>query len=134
VKNLEQGKTLPIAMGLHPYFRVPHDEKTNIRFNFEGGALIEQQIEQWANGKMVSIDNPKVSNPAAVMEVVTPGLGILRIDASPEYRKIWIWSEPGKDFICIEPVMRDIGGLIKNPELVKPGEIFTASVNFSIVS
>lgn len=138
VENLEKparrggGKELPISMGLHPYFKVPQNKKNEIKFNFEGGKFIEEQIENWANGKYISIDNPKVKNPNAVMEIVIPSLGILEINASSEYKKIWIWSLPEKDFICIEPVMRDVEGLVGNPENIKINEIFRASVNFSL--
>jgi galactose mutarotase-like enzyme len=46
IENKEEGKELPIAMGLHPYFKVPGNEqsdikKRNIRFNFKGGEEIE---------------------------------------------------------------------------------------------
>ena len=132
VKNLEENKEMPLAMGLHPYFKVPNEEKNNIKFNFEGGDTVEQQIEVWANGGTVSIDNPRLKNPDAVMEVLIPGIGTLVIDTSIEYEKIWIWSLPGKDFICIEPVMRDIGGLVDNPQMVKPKESYSASVNLSL--
>jgi galactose mutarotase-like enzyme len=124
--------TMPISMGLHPYFNVPNDEKPNIKFNFDGGAYIEQQIGQWSEGMFVSIDNPKTKDPTACMEVMLPTLGVLVIDACLEYRKIWIWSEPGKDFICIEPVMRDPGGLVDDPCEVQPKDIFRATVNFSL--
>lgn len=132
VENLEKDKEIPLSMGLHPYFKVPQDKKGEIKFNFEGGKFIEEQVELWANGKAISIDNPKVNNPNAVMEVVIPNLGTLVIDASPLYKKIWIWSMPTKDFVCIEPVMRDAGGLVENPEKIKIKETFRASVNFKL--
>lgn len=132
VENLEDNEELPLSMGLHPYFKVPQDIKGEIKFNFEGGKFIEEQIELWANGKYISIDNPKVKNPNTVMEITIPTLGTLIIDASPLYKKIWIWSMPGKDFICIEPVMRDKGGLVENPEKIKIKETFRASVNFRL--
>lgn len=125
-------EVMPISMGLHPYFRVPHDAKKDIKFNFTAGDLVEQNIEQWANGVAFKIDNPKVIDPTAVMEVVIPSLGTLIIDASPAYQRIWVWSLPGKDFVCIEPVMRDTGGLVNNPEEVQPGAVFKAEVNIKL--
>jgi len=132
VENLEEEKILPISMGLHPYFKVQNHEKKNIKFNFEGGKSIEEQSGKWMNGEYICIDNPKVKDPSTIMKVIIPGLGTLIIDASPEYQKIWIWSLPGKDFICIEPVMRDVGGLVNDPEILKPQEVFVASINFNI--
>lgn len=132
VENLETEKDLPLSMGLHPYFKVPNEEKKNIRFNFEGGKFIDEHASQWMNGETVIIDNPKLKDPKAVLEIVIPTLGTLIMDVSAEYKKIWIWSEPGKDFICIEPAMRGIGGLVNDPEMIGPGEIITASVTFSL--
>jgi len=123
---------LPLSMGLHPYFKVPQGKKGEIKFNFEGGKSVEEQVELWANGQAISIDNPGVNNPNATIEVIIPSLGTLIIDLSPEYKKIWIWSMVGKDFICIEPIMRDAGGLIENPENIPPKKTLHTRVNFKL--
>ncbi len=127
IKNLEEIKELPVSSGLHPYFKVPNKEKKNIAFNFKGGHFIEQHIENWANGEYISIDNPLTS-----LEISIPSLGILVLDISKEYQKIWIWSEKGKDFICIEPVMGDVGGIITDPQKIKPGEILSATIRIQL--
>ena len=132
IENKENNKELPLSMGLHPYFKVRSEDKKNIKFNFEGGKEIEEQFETWANGKAVSIDNPKFKNPNAVLEIEIPSLGKLTINPSSEYKKIWVWSMPEKDFICVEPVMRDKNGLIDDPEKVKPNEILKTSVGFKL--
>ncbi len=132
VENLEGEKDLPISMGLHPYFSVPNKEKKNIKFNFEGGNIIEEKFADWSNGNFVSIDNPKLKDASAKLEIVIPFLGTLLMDISPEYQKIWVWSLPEKDFICIEPVMRDVGGLVDNPEKIKPRQIFSASLKLTL--
>ncbi len=132
VTNLEKTRELPIAMGLHPYIKVPNAEKENIVFNFEGGSYISDHATQWMNGETIVIDNPKTKDPSAVLEIVIPSLGTLIMDVSVEYQKIWIWSQPGKDFICIEPTMRDIGGFVTDPEKIPPGGIYTASIRFDI--
>ncbi|MBK5215463.1 MAG: hypothetical protein JJE53_01500 [Candidatus Pacebacteria bacterium] len=133
VQNLEDNKSMPISMGLHPYFKVPDDEKINIKFNFRGGKIVQDKANLWMNGEYISIDNPKVFDPEAIMEIIIPSLGTLMIDASIEYRKIWIWSLPGKDFICIEPVMRDINGLIDDPQFIEPNKTFTTKVSFKLI-
>jgi galactose mutarotase-like enzyme len=132
VENKEADKPLPIAMGLHPYFKVPDEEKKNIRFDFKGGDYIEKNIDVWANGGTISIDNPKVGDPSATMEIIIPELGVLILDISIEYKKVWIWSQPGQDFICIEPVMRDVGGLADDPVFIKPLQLCAATMRVSI--
>ncbi|MCE9541736.1 hypothetical protein K8R03_04255 [Candidatus Kaiserbacteria bacterium] len=117
---------MPVAMGLHPYFRVAAAEKENISFQFTGGDVITRDVRVWAKeGGTVSVDNPGTSMPVHI-----PSIGTLVLTASPEYRKVWIWSLPDKDFICIEPVMRDEGGLVRDPAYVEPGESLTG--RFSI--
>jgi len=125
VKNVGD-KEMPIAMGLHPYFKVPANEKNNIGFNFPGGEIVKNQTEIWTNSGTTSIDNPEK------LEVEIPNTGNLTITPSSEYQKTWVWSLPEKDFICIEPVMRDVNGIIDNPEKIPPQATFSASVNFKL--
>lgn len=132
VTNQETLLDLPVAMGLHPYFRVPADRKKDMRFEFAGGEKIEHGLEEWSNDGTISIDNPAVHTPDAKMRIVVPELGVLNIAASPEYKKVWVWSMKGKDFVCIEPVMRDEGGLVDDPEMVAPGETLRGQVTFSL--
>jgi galactose mutarotase-like enzyme len=117
---------MPVSSGFHPYFKVPSQKKKDIKFNFNGGKFVEQQIEKWGNGEFVSIDNPN-----SPLEVKIPSLGTLILSISKEYQKIWVWSQEGKDFICIEPVMRDKGGIVIDPELIKPKETLTATYNIT---
>ena len=124
VKNLGNEKEMPISSGFHPYFKVPSEEKKNIKFNFEGGKLIEEQVETWANGKAVSIENPN-----SPLEIQIPNLGNLIISVSKEYKRIWVWSMKDKDVVCVEPVMRDKGGIIIDPEKIKPNETLESSFN-----
>ena len=132
VQSMEEHREVPVSMGLHPYFNIKNEEKGKLKFNFDGGMYIEEHLDDWANGNYISIDNPKINDINAKMEIIVPSFGALVVDASVEYRKIWIWSLPGKDFICIEPVMRDVNGLINNPEKIKPLKKITATVNFNI--
>ncbi len=132
VTNQEKEHDLPLSMGLHPYFPVPTEKKGDIQFQFPGGDVVEESVKQWANGKAVNIDNPKVKDPSAVIRVHIPDLGTLVMDISSEYKKLWVWSQPGKDFVCVEPVMRNAGGLVDDPELVKPGKTYTGTVTFRL--
>ncbi len=35
-------ETMPISMGLHPYFKVPRNSKRDIKFNFRGGDVAQK--------------------------------------------------------------------------------------------
>lgn len=124
VTNLEEVKEMPVAFGLHPYFKVLNQDKQRIRFEFAGGKEFEERKEEWMAGDAVFIDNPKKYALNAEIACVIPGLGKLLLEASSGYEKIGVWTEPGKDFVCIEPWMRESGGLIDNPQLVAPGKSY----------
>lgn len=132
VTNNEIERSLPLSMGLHPYFYVPDNEKDNIEFIFSGGGEVKDKSEIWKNEGTVIVDNPKTIDKDAVVEVFIPAVGYLLLDISPEFNKIWFWSVPGKDFICIEPMMRGEGGLDINPEMISPKNTFSASLKIKI--
>ena len=121
------GLHMPVAMGLHPYFRVSNGLKKNISFDFDGGEIAARDAGVWSRGGTVSIDNP-----GEPLRVGIPELGTVVLEVSPEYKKIWIWSLPEKDFICIEPVMRDEGGLVRDPAYVEPGESITGRLSIRL--
>lgn len=136
---------LPIAMGLHPYFRVPQEEKRNIVFeNFARvdsardargrevpgarGKRVEECADIWSAGGAVSLANEGVP-----LRLALPRVGTIELAASLEYRRLWVWSEPEKDFVCVEPFMRERGGLAQDPELVAPGNICAAGLALRVV-
>lgn len=133
IENKEEIKDMPISMGLHPYFKVSNLEKKNIKFDFDGGEMAQDKVKDWSDDKYISIDNPKIKDPNTFLKILIPDLGMLIVDVSIEYEKIWVWSMSGKDFICIEPVMRDVNGLIDNPKILKPKEVFKMSINLSLL-
>ncbi len=133
IENNEEEKDMPISMGLHPYFKIPNIQKGYIKFVFDGGKEIEDNIEVWNNGGTFYIDNPKLKDSEAYVKIEIPSLGILVLDVSIEYEKIWVWSMPGKDFICIEPMMKGLNGLIDDPYYIKPKKVLNMSVNFKLI-
>jgi len=132
VKNENTDKAMPVSMGLHPYFRVPNDRKGEVKFNFPGGDTAQQKIDQWENGQAVSLANPSTEKELVPLNLEIPELDKLIITASSEYQRIWVWSMKDMDFICIEPVMRDAGGLVNNPEFVQPGAIIKPKMKIEL--
>jgi galactose mutarotase-like enzyme len=125
--NLEEVREMPISMGLHPYFKVPHGERKNIIFDFPGGEVAAQKSQVWMSDGTVVLDNP-----GTPLRVYIPELGTLILSPSSEYRNIWIWSKPDADFICIEPVMRNEGGIVNDPHMLRPGESLAASLSVQL--
>ena len=114
--------SLPIACGLHPYFFVPNAQKSQISFSH----LQDNFFEIWSLWATKILPNPWV------FEVHFPDYTLVcEYDSAFEY--IWLWSEPGKDFICIEPVVRNANGLFENPLVLEPWEVKELWISYGII-
>ena len=120
---------MPIASGLHPYFRVPEWNKSAIKWDFPWWNKIAEEVKNWSNDGTVTFDNP---DPGKPFSVIIPGLGRLELTASSDYKKFWVWSLPGKDFVCIEPVMWDEWMIANNPIILGRNESNTSSLKIDL--
>ncbi|MDD5213785.1 MAG: hypothetical protein PHG82_05155 [Candidatus Gracilibacteria bacterium] len=111
---------LPSRVGLHPYYFVRNDDKKDLKI-----LLGEKLLEDYSfiNGETVYLDNP------GSIQVIFPDGKTLELNYDSSYKKLWIRSEIGKDFICIEPVYGDEDALLDNPLILKSGE----EKNFEII-
>lgn len=122
VKNLDE-KDIPIAPGLHPYWAIPHEDKSKMQT--EGVEGFDASSFDWDtnppddeynfNGKAVL----KMPRRTITIEDITPG--------GPVMKKVVAWSqtpeEPDSDFFCLEPVTRGDNALTNNPiHVPKDGE------------
>ena len=143
---------MPVSMGLHPYFNIPEGNKNEVKFDFDGREDIENDLREWLEDSdrkdekdfLRKIDNPNYlekkddlkekGDHKNELKISIPNTGTIIINASPEYQKIWIWTERDKDFICIEPVMRDNqnGEIVNGPEMVKSDETYSANMNIRL--
>ena len=87
---------MPISPGWHPYFICPGPEKSNVQ---SGLVAIDQN--QFGNQR--EFDFGIVAPPDGRANFRIPELGSLTLSFSPEMRHLQFWSQPGKNFICIEP-------------------------------
>ena len=107
--------------GLHPYFFAWNEDKENLKIYLWDEILDDYSFCEW---KTVYLDNPGDIN------VVFPDSKILKLNYDKSYKKLWIWSEIWKDFICIEPVYEDEQALLDKPMILKSREekIFEISI------
>jgi galactose mutarotase-like enzyme len=110
-------KELPISFWLHPYFSIPLWDKSVLEWNFAWGDFIAQDIENWSSGGTTRIDMP----PDGIVRVTIPWIGELALHVYPDFRRLWIWSLPGQDFVCIEPMMGDDGNILRDPTVISAG-------------
>lgn len=88
-------KALPVSPGWHPYFNCKAADKARVT----GDVPIAKDALRDDKEFDFGIEAP--ARGRARFEV--PGLGALAISFAPAMRHLQFWSQPGKDFICIEP-------------------------------
>lgn len=126
IKNTWE-KALPLSTWLHPYFRVPLWNKDDIIWDFEGWENVVSDREIWKNAGTGMYEAPENK----IISFSIPGLGNIELELSEDYKRFWVWSMKDKDFVCVEPVMKDSGGIVTNPTLVAPWE---TNMNFMKIS
>jgi len=144
---------MPAGLGWHPYFH--KGQGVRLKAHLEGVWLTDEEslpvrlahgtrFGQWGRGDELTrpelIDHCHTGWPG-VAEIVLPGEGLrLALTASRALRWLHIYSPPGKDFFCVEPVShmpnavnRSAPPAITGQKLLAPGERFDARVSLSVI-
>jgi galactose mutarotase-like enzyme len=90
-------RPLPVSPGWHPYFCCPAGRKAEVSSRDLSGLT----ADRLGDDREFDFGLPAPATGRAAFSV--PGLGRLVLEASPEMRHLQFWSQPGKDFICLEP-------------------------------
>jgi galactose mutarotase-like enzyme len=89
-------RPVPLSPGWHPYFRCAAAMKGRVSGNVDGFSADKLGDDR-------EFDFGLVPPSSGRTEFGVPALGTVRIEFSPEMRHMQFWSQPGKDFICLEP-------------------------------
>lgn len=129
VKNLDE-KDMPIAPGLHPYWTVPQNDKTQVQV--EGIEGFDATKFDWDTNPP---DNEYDFNGKAVIRMPERTVTIEDITPSPAIEKMVVWSQTPQEsdynFICFEPVTKGDNALTNNPVLVPPAGEWNINLRFS---
>lgn len=87
---------LPVSPGWHPYFCCPAERKKEVTGDVAG--LTPDQLD---NDR--EFDFGLVAPASGRARFRIPELGGLAMSFSPEMRHFQFWSQPGRNFICLEP-------------------------------
>lgn len=118
-------RPMPVAPGWHPYFPCAGGQKTQIKT-----ALVGIDPTLFDNGREFEYGTEPPAEGRAEFEM--PGLGRLAIGVSPELRHLHFWSQPGRDFICIEPFTGDLGAVNRPADRVEVAAGQTQSFRMSM--
>ncbi|MCI3927122.1 aldose epimerase [Paenibacillus sp. TRM 82003] len=122
---------MPLSAGFHPYFR---SEGKRLQIESDAAAMLDYNDglrkdfhgEVDVSGKeAVALLDAKTSR----VRFSVPELGrMVTLTYDEAFRYVMLWSEAGRDFICVEPWMAKTGELHRGDELryVPPGETLRA--------
>lgn len=128
VTNLDQ-KDLPIAPGIHPYFPLKHEHKSQLEIsNLD---LKNIDWEEPSNGYFYDWDG------LAAINLGSKNLEIKEISNQKEFQNLVLWSQipdgnDDFDFVCIEPFTRKTNAINDDPIIVKPGQSWEVGVEFVV--
>ena len=89
-------RTMPVSPGWHPYFSCPAEQKSKLKTSVSG-----VDHNQFTNEREFDFGVTAPADGRAEFQI--PQLGKLSLSFSPEMRHLQFWSQPGKDFVCLEP-------------------------------
>jgi len=103
----DNASAMPFGFGFHPYFLVPNDEKRATRIETSATRAFDnvqkKDIElhgiDLASGE---VDLHLLDHDCSESALLWFGRE-LRVRASSDYRRWVIWTQPGRDFVCLEP-------------------------------
>jgi len=87
---------LPLSPGWHPYFSCVGPLKNQARGDVPG-------FSADVLGNDREFDFGLLAPHSGRATFTVPGLGKMRLSYCPEMRHLQFWSQPGKEFFCIEP-------------------------------
>ncbi|MBM7539960.1 aldose epimerase [Amphibacillus cookii] len=127
---------MPIYPGLHPYFKansklvsIDTDAKTYYDYNDDQTKDFTGQIDLEKLKEAVVLENKRAAVDAKFDDVD------VHIEMGKDFRYTVLWSEQGKEFVCVEPWTAKTGELGHQDELiiVEPKDAHETWVSFQVV-
>ena len=137
---------MPAGLGFHPYFPAPAGER--LRAGVTGVWMIDEDClpttlvegawrSDWAAGALTAVES-LIDNCYTgwngVATLTGPDGATTTVTASPECRWLHVYSPPGADFICVEPVANrpdPFGGKDSGIRILAPGETMSVWMKFA---
>ena len=104
---------MPTAYGTHPYFAVNEESKKDFGINGVSMERFNPQTANWAEELDIAVENPGVVTIRIPEKNDIPGREIAITSDPEKFQSLYVWSLPGKNFVCIEPWTRPENALNK---------------------
>jgi galactose mutarotase-like enzyme len=101
-------KPMPLHFGLHPYFKVPLQTKAAARVETKATRAWDNVAKAFVTGPAPAFGGAEIDlhllDHGSKSTVLHRGDGsALPLEWSAGFETLVLWTQPGKDFICVEP-------------------------------
>ncbi|PLR94443.1 aldose epimerase family protein [Bacillus sp. T33-2] len=134
----KSASAMPIYAGFHPYFRTASnnleyktDAKTYLDYN-------DMDVQDVSRG----LDLSGKKESLVLLDAETPQIAftlpelkkLVKLEYGEEFKYVYLWTEQGQDFVCVEPWMAMTDELNRKEELsfVSPGETLKTYLTISV--
>ena len=127
-------RPMPLHLGYHPYFHVPQANKAVAGIDAKATRAWDNHTQAAVPYTGMDLTGPEVDlhllDPTKAGTTLSrgPGLRPVELSWSPSFKTIVVWTQTGKDFVCVEPWTAPGGALRSGEGLihVAPGDTFTS--------
>lgn len=97
---------MPLHFGIHPYFRV--GDKAKVRVEGTHGRAFDNKAQLDRDVDAVDFSGGEVdlhfASPPGAGTTLTRGVGkAVRLNWTPQFDTLVVWTLPGQPFVCVEP-------------------------------
>ncbi|MGZ3451633.1 MAG: aldose epimerase family protein [Polyangiales bacterium] len=140
VKN-KGSEAMPFGFGFHPYFAVPASEKRGTTIETNAKRAFDNVTKKTIDLHGIDLTNGEVDlhlldHGCTESEIAwNSGTTRVRIRGSENYTHWVVWTQPGKDFVCLEPWTCPGDALNTGDRLITlpPGETWEGFVDYTYV-
>lgn len=112
----------------HTYYKVSPEDKLNIKLS-ENMWIDDVMKSKWALWE----ETIKILNPWSC-QIFIPWVGLLLLTFDSKFKYLRLWSEKGKWFVCIEPVVCHPSEWDNSSIVIKPEEILNLWFTITLLS
>jgi galactose mutarotase-like enzyme len=100
--------TLPLHFGIHPYFRVPLATKAGARVDHKATRAWDNVRARDVDVGELRLDGPEVDvhlldHPTTATTLHRGDGKRVQLSWTPQFTTLVVWTQPGKEFVCVEP-------------------------------
>jgi galactose mutarotase-like enzyme len=98
---------MPYGFGFHPYFRVALADKAGAAVETKATRAWDNVLKQERALSGIALGQGEVDlhllDHASTSSALTTAAGKVSIEGSPEFKRWVVWTQPEKEFVCLEP-------------------------------